>query len=830
MDNEFTSNLASEVSRLRRRVAELEALAPVSTPDSLMLALCQLVLDALPHNLGVLAADGTVLMVNRAWCNFAAHNGDPGCTVTGVGQNYFEVCRRAAAAGVLHAQTTVEGLQAVLRGEREFLTLEYECSSPKEARWFTLQALRVPGEPPRLLVIHADTTAAHQAEDALRLSEQRYRTVFNLVSDFAYAFRVEPDGTAVREWASESLDAAISGQSDMHEMLGLLKYVVPEDEPTVRRVMADLAAGQEITSYEVRVNANPDDVRWLQGKVQMVWDEAHTRPVRVYGAGRDITDRKRAEEALRRSEARYSHLFNEMLDGCALHEIICDAGGHPIDYRFLEVNPAFERLTGLRAANLIGRTVLEVLPDTEQQWIQTYGRVALTGEPAQFEQHSRSLNRYFQVTAFSPRHRQFAVIFADVTERQQHVRELEALSALSAALRAATTRAEMLPSLVRHVSNLLKVDGTALAMVQPDTQAIKVLAACGQWAHWLDISLPASGITARAIAQRTVYRHDDAPTDASAVRIDLFGDAVCVACAPLFVAERGVGALWIGRRRGLPISDDDVQLLIAVSEITANALYRATVLETLEQRVVDRTLELAAVNARLTELDRLKSKFVSDVSHELRTPATSLSLYISLMESGKPEKRDHYFKALKEQAARLNTLIEDILDLSRLDAESVAVQLAPIDLNAIVMGVVENLRPGAEEAGLALSLDAAPHLPLVRGDRKQITQVVVNLAANAVKYTPVGQVRVRTQADAAWVCLEIQDTGQGIDAEDIPHVFERFYRGRRTVQGNVPGSGLGLAIVKEIVEAHGGEIEVDSVVGQGSTFRLRLPCADAPGN
>jgi PAS domain S-box-containing protein len=118
------------------------------------------------------------------------------------------------------------------------------------------------------------------------------------------------------------------------------------------------------------------------------------------------------------SEHQYRQLFDEMISGCALHEIICDAAGTPKDYRFLSMNAAFERLTGLRGGDLIGKTVLEVMPNTEPYWIARYGRVALTGEPLQFEEFSRELNKYYEVRAYCPERGKFAVVFQDVTQRR----------------------------------------------------------------------------------------------------------------------------------------------------------------------------------------------------------------------------------------------------------------------------------------------------------------------------------------------------------------------------------------------------------------------------
>ena len=128
---------------------------------------------------------------------------------------------------------------------------------------------------------------------------------------------------------------------------------------------------------------------------------------------------KKMVDALRVNEEKYRTLFTEMLEGFAVHEIICDAAGVPTDYRFLSVNPAFERITGIKAEDIVGRRALEILPETDHIWIDIYGKVALTRNPAQFEHYSAGFNKYFEVSAFSPAHKQFACVFQDVTKRKR---------------------------------------------------------------------------------------------------------------------------------------------------------------------------------------------------------------------------------------------------------------------------------------------------------------------------------------------------------------------------------------------------------------------------
>jgi len=245
----------------------------------------------------------------------------------------------------------------------------------------------------------------------------------------------------------------------------------------------------------------------------------------------------------------------------------------------------------------------------------------------------------------------------------------------------------------------------------------------------------------------------------------------------------------------------------------------------LEQRVAERTAALSEANKRLQHLDILKTKFIADASHELRTPAANLNLRIYLLEHDSPERWSWHLGVLKREVAMLNQLIENLLDFSHFEAQvkNGANVFAPVDMREVVNKAISLCATSAELKGLSLEFPDEGTALKVCGDSQKLNRVLTNLLFNAIRYTPAGHVAVRLWEANNQICVSVKDTGMGISATDLPHLFERFYRGRQVGSMNIPGSGLGLSIAKEIVDLHGGTIEVASTLGQGSEFRVFLP-------
>jgi two-component system phosphate regulon sensor histidine kinase PhoR len=235
----------------------------------------------------------------------------------------------------------------------------------------------------------------------------------------------------------------------------------------------------------------------------------------------------------------------------------------------------------------------------------------------------------------------------------------------------------------------------------------------------------------------------------------------------------------------------------------------------------------------ITELMRamqVKDEFVSSVSHELRTPLTSLLGYLEILcdHDHLPDDVISQLQVMQRNALRLRTLLSDLLHVGQADEGGLRMERAPTDLVVVAKEAVEASRLVADKCGIALELDAPEHLCVV-ADEQRIRQVLDNLISNAIKYSGAdGSVSVVLRQRAQSVELAVSDTGMGIRPEELENVFRRFFRGTDAQVSHIPGTGLGLNIVSSIVAAHDGEVTVESVVGQGSTFRVTLPTAAVP--
>jgi signal transduction histidine kinase len=335
-------------------------------------------------------------------------------------------------------------------------------------------------------------------------------------------------------------------------------------------------------------------------------------------------------------------------------------------------------------------------------------------------------------------------------------------------------------------------------------------------------------VPGRAVIDRkTVHVHDLSAVPTTELRADFLrkhGTRTILA-TPLLREGTPIGVIMIRRMEVRPFSDRQITLLETFADQAVIAIENVR----LFQEIQNKNHQLEIVNERLKELDRLKSDFVANVSHELRTPLTAIKGAIDLLlrEVAGPlnEKQTHYLARVRSNTHRLAGLINDVLDLSKIEEGKIEFQAGPVSLAGLVQEVVETLKPIASGKEIVLQASISDSSLLAWADRDKVMQVLTNLIGNAVKFASTGGcVTVTAALDGVeWVRISVIDDGPGISQDEKDKIFEKFYQVADVGGAKPTGTGLGLSISKAMVELHGGKIWVESALNRGSAFHFTLP-------
>jgi signal transduction histidine kinase len=277
-----------------------------------------------------------------------------------------------------------------------------------------------------------------------------------------------------------------------------------------------------------------------------------------------------------------------------------------------------------------------------------------------------------------------------------------------------------------------------------------------------------------------------------------------------------IGVLSLQRKVVRPFTDRQIELVTSFADQAVIAIENVRLFDEIQDK-----------NRQLAEASQHKSQFLANMSHELRTPLNAILGYTELILDSvygeMPEKARSVLDRVQRNGRHLLGLINDVLDLCKIEAGQLTLSVADYSLKNIIQTVFSAIEPLATQKKIALKVDVMPQLPQGRGDEQRLTQVLLNLAGNAIKFTDSGEVLIKGSSTQGSFTVAVHDTGPGISKADQAKLFQEFQQADNSITRKKGGTGLGLAISKRIIEMHGGKIWVESVMGHGSTFSFMLP-------
>ena len=324
--------------------------------------------------------------------------------------------------------------------------------------------------------------------------------------------------------------------------------------------------------------------------------------------------------------------------------------------------------------------------------------------------------------------------------------------------------------------------------------------------------------TGRAALEGKIVHIPDVFEDAeySSWELQKVGNYRAILSVPLIREGVPIGSLGLTRSEPRAFTPKQIELLTTFADQAVIAIENVRLFDEIQDK-----------SRQLAEANQHKSQFLANMSHELRTPLNAILGYAELILDNvygdTPDKMREVLDRIQRNGKHLLGLINDVLDLSKIEAGQLNLSLADYSLKDVVQNVYTAVEALAKEKQIALKVEVPPHLPAARGDERKLTQVLLNLVGNAIKFTDTGEVAIKAFAANGLFTVAVRDTGPGIAEAEQAKIFEEFQQADPSITKKKGGTGLGLAIAKRIVELHGGRIWVESSPGQGSTFSFTLP-------
>lgn len=483
----------------------------------------------------------------------------------------------------------------------------------------------------------------------------------------------------------------------------------------------------------------------------------------------------------------FDSLAENINEGLARCEIICDESGSPVDYRILSTNSAFEKHTGLKREVCTGKTILEVFPNVEKSWIETYGRVALTQNAETITGYNHNTKRHYRSTAYSDKPGEFMMLFKDTTDQVELEKTYELVIN-------STKKSEDLLNNMQEAYKKCKV----ICDEQGEPIDFKILEVNPAYAQHV-------GVEAKQIVGKTmlqVFPNADIKKIKGFCEVGLSGESKSFIdhCNQ---TNRVFDISAFSPRIG--------EFVLFIRDVTAKERAR---------------IKMEEAYKKIEESEKLKSAFLANMSHEIRTPLNAILGFAEMLEDKKLEEVDQQkcLDNIKNSGNRLLNIVSDILDISKLEANQQQLNYGVHNLNEIIDGLREqfkiiNIDPSLE---ITSTKGLSDEEAFIETDATRLEQILSNLLENALKHTEKGSIRFGYEHKNDNLQFFVADTGSGIEKKDQKTIFERFGQVNNETEIN-KGTGLGIPIAAGFTHLFGGKMWVDSEPEQGSTFFFTIP-------
>ncbi len=651
-----------------------------------------------------------------------------------------------------------------------------------------------------------DVTEQKNIEVALRDSEEKYRMLVDNAEDGVLMYDLEGKINFFNKAILEILEA------EKDEMIGkyVLDLIADEDKELVAIRFKDRIAGKSVISnYDFRVKTLRGNIKYINFSGALIVKNG--KKIGIQAIVRDISKSKELEQLIRNTKRHYVSIIDSIQDDIL---VISE------DWNIVTVNSSFSKNVGKSFQEIKGKACSQIMAeykngvfgnhcftgDCESDCV--FLKVFGSGEPEYFIEKGGD-SRYFGVGVFPVNSgteiKQLIITIRDVTESKRAEEENLRLTEFNQKI------------LDLSPASIVVLDREG-RIISSNDMALRLL---GESSDRHRGTLLSSTIAIRDNAELLVkydkllragepFFHDNLSyADSSSGEIRYLS----IIAVPLFNQDKGIDG-------AISMAVDNTEKVLAEEKL--RGLNRE-----LEEKVKIRTEELDNANKELSKVLELKSKFISDASHELRTPLTVIQGNLDLAKQEFQSELPEAFRHIGKEVEQMTGILADLTMLTNTDAASETINHGTVDANLIADAVVQTLKVLAKQKNIELRLLIEGEENELIGDESKLEKMLLNIVRNAIKYTEEnGVIEVRTRRNKEQVEFVVSDTGIGIPEEDLPYIFERFYRVDKARSRKEGGTGLGLSICKWIVEAHGGKISVASEIGVGSVFTISLPIGE----